>query len=131
MGWKQPIYDRTMQDIYDKTKKAYLNVEDLNRIEGNIAYIGVMMAVEVETKTWSKTSLPTAADFVRIGNNIAKLKEHVDYTTYPDYPSVPINNFQKINTIEMLLESIQGDYNIVTGASLFCDDGGYAGDIFI
>lgn len=131
MGWQQPIYDRTLQDIYDKNKKAYLNVEDLNRIENNIAYIGTMMAVEVETKTWSKTSLPTAADFARIGNNIAKLKKNVDYTTYPDYPSAPINNFQKINTIEMLLESIQGDYNIVAGALLFCDDGGYAGDIFI
>lgn len=52
MAWQEPIYDRSQSDIDNKTKKAFINAEDLNRIETNIEYIASLMGVSVETKKW-------------------------------------------------------------------------------
>ncbi len=131
MAWQEPIYDRTRDDIKNKTKKAFINAEDLNRIETNIEYIASLMGVNVETKKWYTYSLPSSGDLTRIGNNIDILKEHVTFTTYPSYPDAPINNYSKFNVVESLLASIEGDYKLVLGAAVFSGDNSYAGDNFI
>ncbi len=128
MSWIEPIYDRSQSDIDNKTSKGYLNVEDLNRIEGNISYIAELMAITVTTKKWAKTTLPTSSDFQRIGDNIDSLKSKITYTTYPDYPDLPINEYEKVNQIESMIEAIEGDYMLVLGSLLFCGEEGYAGD---
>ena len=131
MAWQEPIYDRSQSDIDNKTKKGFINAEDLNRIETNIEYIASLMGVSVETKKWYTYSLPTSNDLTRIGSNIDILKEHVTFTTYPAYPNAPINTFSKFNIIESLIEGIEGDYKLVLGAAVFSGDDSYAGDNFI
>ncbi len=131
MGWIEPIYDRNESDITNKTSKGYLNVDDLNRIEGNISYIAELMAIEVTTKNWTTVSIPTSSDFQRIGNNINTIKSAITFTTYPDYPDLPINHYEKVNTIESMLEAIEGDYMLILGSLLFCGTEGYAGDNLI
>ena len=128
MGWQTPIYDRAQSDIDNKTKKGYLNVEDLNRIEGNISYVASLMGITVTTKSWSKTTLPVSSDFQRITNNIDTLKKEITFTTYQDCPELPINHYEKVNLIEALIEAIEGDYMLVLGATVFSGEGSYAGD---
>lgn len=124
--WQTPIYDRTQSDIDNKTSKGYLNISDLNRIEGNIEYIAEIMGVSIQKKEWNILSLPTSADFDRIGNNIAILEDKIVFTTYEDYPDNPINTFQKVNVIESLLMAIKGDYELILGQTTYCGDNEYA-----
>ena len=131
MAWQEPIYDRTIDDIENKTKKGYLNVEDLNRIEGNIEYLASLIGASVEVKKWYSYSLPTSSDLARITNNIDILKEKITFTTYAKCPSAPINTYSKFNIIESLLEGIKGDYILILGSTVFSGDESYAGDNFI
>lgn len=124
--WQTPIYDRTQSDIDNKTAKGYLNISDLNRIEGNIAYVAEIMGVSVQKKEWNILSLPTSADFTRIGNNIATLEKKIIFTTYEDYPDNPINTFDKVNIIEALIMAIKGDYELILGQTKYCGDSEYA-----
>lgn len=91
--WQTPIYDRTQSDIDNKTSKGYLNIVDLNRIEGNIEYIANLMGVEVTTKKWEVTSIPYSTDFDRIMNNIKILQEKIIFYKYEAMPKNPINTF--------------------------------------
>lgn len=125
--WQQPIYSRTSKDIENKTNKGYLNYTDMNRIEGNIEFIAELMGINVITKSWNVLTLPTSADFTRIINNIKKLENSINFTAYKDPPNHPINTFNKINSIESLIASIKGDYDLVLGNWMYCGDSCFAG----
>lgn len=129
--WNQPIYDRTINDVRNKTTKGYLNYTDMNRIEGNIGYIAELMGISLTTKTWTTLTIPTSADFDRIKSNIETLESHIDFTTYNALPDDPINTYDKVNKIEMMVETIKGDFDIVMGASMYTGENGYAGSILI
>ena len=129
--WIQPVYDRTQEDIDNRTKKGYLNASDLNRIENNIKYVGELMGKSINSKTWDLLSLPTTADFKRIEKNIKELEASITFTTYENYPQYPINTFGKVNTIESLIASIKGDWELILGSRLYCGDSSYANDNLI
>lgn len=129
--WIQPVYDRTINDVQNKTSKGYLNYTDMNRIEGNIAWIGELMGVSVEIKTWTTLTVPTSADFTRIKDNIELLKEHITFTKYDSSPDNPINTYDKVNQIETLIDAIEGDFEIVLGANLYAGEGTYANSLLI
>lgn len=131
MEWIQPIYDRTQSDIDNKTSKGYLNYTDMNRIENNIGYIAEQMGVSVETKTWTILTMPTSKEMDRIKDNIDLLKKRINFTTYQDCPDDPINTFTKVNTIESLIEAIEGDLILVMGNLLYAGDDSYCSDILI
>ena len=129
--WKEPIYDRKQSDIDNKTPKGYLNISDLNRIENNIAYIAELMGKKVTTKTWSLYMLPSSSEFDRIKSNITALEEGINFTTYEDLPSNPINTFEKVNLIEALIASINGDFELILGNSMYCGDFEFSNDQLI
>lgn len=129
--WQKPIYDRTYDDIVNKTKKGYLNYTDLNRIEENIAHLAELMGVNVITKKWSIYSLPTSTDFSRIVNNITKIEEKITFTTYQKLPENPVNTYNKVNLIELLIACIKGDIELVLGNCFYCGDSCFAGSELI
>ena len=53
MAWIDPVYDRDQIDIDNKTTKGYYNVDDLNRIEENCAYLARIFGVAITTRVWS------------------------------------------------------------------------------
>lgn len=87
--WILPIVDRTELDISSKTPKAYLNAQDFNRIESNIAFIHEELnklpyKIPTQThKTWNNTGIPTTADITRLCENISAIVEH--YYTPPQF----------------------------------------------
>lgn len=129
--WIQPIYDRAQSDVDNKTSKGYLNYTDMNRIEGNIAYIAEIMGVSVETKAWTALTVPSSKDFDRINNNINTLKKVNDFTSYKDLPGNPINTYDKVNLIESLLYAIEYDYELILGNNIYTGDSCYTGDTLI
>jgi hypothetical protein len=119
--WIEPVFDRTQADVEyamrqmaewratGKTNtfdlKGCLNVNDINRIENNIAYLATNLSslyyfsVPV-TKTWERTQIPTSDDVDRILNNVRELNEA--FYQSPESPPVPDGLFtiSQVNDLE-------------------------------
>ena len=99
-------------NIYDL--KGCLNLSDIIRIEDNISYMAEHLAeylypIEINTRVWTKTSLPNLDDMKRIASNIHSIFENFydpretgedgEKETVPDR----MLSYQDINTIEHYL----------------------------
>lgn len=89
--------------VYDL--KGCLNLLDINRIEGNIAYIAERLSElahpsGVPTKQWTKDNLPNEKDIQRIISNIRSLV--ADFYQPSNAPSLPSTmlSYTDINSIE-------------------------------
>lgn len=124
-NWVEPIFDRTEADVvFAKEQirlwieqvltgnpietyalKGCLNVRDINRIEGNIQYLGdrlkdLYYISGVSCKTWTQSGLPTEHDVQRIISNINLMI--AAYYRQTGTPSVPnsMRTYTDINNIE-------------------------------
>lgn len=96
--------------VYDL--KGCLNLIDLNRIEGNIAYLSEKLSEldyssSVLTKQWDKGDLPTENDIQRIISNIRSL---VDSFYQPsNAPALPSSmlSYENVNSIERNIDLIK------------------------
>lgn len=88
--------------------KGCLNLSDITRIEDNISYLTSRLtqyrySLDVNTKEWTKDSLPTAQDMKRIGTNIRslinKFAKSRDSVTVPDV----MLSYEDINALELNL----------------------------
>ena len=122
MAWIQPIFYSTQSDIDNKTSKGYLNIEDLNRIENNIQYLGGLVGADVTTILWTHDTLPTKAQFDRILDDLTNIKNKW-WSVTEDNPSQPINVFEKVNTIEKILFDTYKNYIEWNHAILRCGEG--------
>ena len=96
--------------VYDL--KGCLNVMDINRIEGNIAYLSEQLLnlyypVSVRTQQWTKDGLPTILDSQRIISNIQSLINA--YYQPNDAPTLPsaMKSYNDINSIERNIDLIK------------------------
>ncbi len=132
MSWIDPVYDRTQADVDFAIKtiaewiaantagnplvvydlKGCLNVSDMNRIEGNIAYLSeqfnqLMYPPDTSVKTWGVDGLPTGDDIARIIANVRALI--AAFYQQPQAPEVPedMRNYSEINDIEKNLALIK------------------------
>lgn len=121
--WIQPIYDRTQEDVDNKTSKGYLNIEDLNRIEGNVQELGNLLGLELSTIVWTHDTLPTKAQFDRILDNLTSIKERWVGAITIDNPVQPINIFDKVNVIERILYDVYKNYIEWNDSLIHCGEG--------
>ena len=130
--WKAPVFDRTQEDVdfamqtiaewiaaditnasivgYDL--KGCLNVSDINRIEGNIAYLAEQLrqygySPNTSTKSWEMADMPNEDDIARILNNIRVLVK--SYYQHPDAPTLSdgLSGYNEVNAIERNLSLIK------------------------
>ena len=129
--WIEPVFDRTQADVefaiqkisewiaadingsvsvYDL--KGCLSVHDINRIEGNIAFLAEQLkkyyySPSVSTKTWARSGMPTENDIKRIVGNIKELFNSFyipqDDATLPDN----LIHYESVNTVEKKLYLIK------------------------
>lgn len=106
--WISPIFNRTLEDIKNKTNKAYCNYADLNRLETNCRHLADIFNVTIQTKTnWTMSDFPSEANVNRIQSNIATLRAmYYTYHTTPPNPLPPLNEFNKWNSAEKILSDI-------------------------
>ena len=97
-------------DVYEL--KGCFNLLDMNRIEGNIAYLAENMenfayAPNIHGKQWSRTDMPTQDDMSRIIGNIQALIDAFYPPSNP--PSLPSTmlSYEDINAIEENLHLIK------------------------
>ena len=124
------VTDRTEEDIARRTKKAYLNASDLNRIEKNAYTIGGLAVLHIPSKTdWKTGDLPRASDWERIRENVEKVRSFAHRTTTPETPEHPINDYRKLNAIEQILKDAFDMYvtnkkNIAYAGEIYAGEGG-------
>ena len=134
MPWEMPITNRTNEDVdrieeYDEIGYAYLdndqkaewlsgmigalNATDLNRIESNQQFILNLLSGQYHLpfKTnWQMIDFVTENDEKRILNNLKILMNPFDFDK-SKLPELPLNEFNKINTIESVLLDAFNDFN--------------------
>lgn len=105
------IFDRTQNDLEQKTPKGYYNYTDLNRIETWCEYLANLLnsysypvSITIK-KNWNMSDLPNVNDMERIRSNINAIK-----TAFHAYTDVPENlnymTIEKANDIEKILSEI-------------------------
>lgn len=123
------VYDRTYEDVNNRTSKGYLNATDLKRVENNISELAGYVDLELETKQWDVGGLPRQSDFTRILSNISTLKEHfLIRQTTPVVPEQPLNSFQKWNDIERILFDMYSLYMSSLSNRYYCGENIGCGD---
>lgn len=66
------IYDRNSLDIQNRTKKAFFNYSDMNRLETNAKYLSDLLAeigyslTYTVTKTWTLQDIPKFSELEKI-----------------------------------------------------------------
>lgn len=121
--WITPITDRTQLDVFNKTSKGYLNISDLNRIEENIKTLSIILHIELNTQTWDYETLITKTRMQNILNNIDAIKNAWQIKGIEDTPSLPINNIDKVNTIEKILLNIYESKRANEKTYIYCGYG--------
>lgn len=110
------VFDRTIEDLKNRTAKAYINSADLNRVETGIEYISVLLNEYFYTqqprikKEWQIGQEPkAAADMERTRLNIQSLMRQ--FFVYADTPPLPgdLNHMDiyKMNSIEKILNDLR------------------------
>ena len=99
-----------IDDVVDL--KGCLNLADLNRIEGNIAYLGELMesfsyTPNIHEKMWTITDLPNQNDMSRIIENIrALVSAYYPPSSPPSLPTTMLS-YSDLNSIEENLSLIK------------------------
>lgn len=123
--WRTPVFDRTREDVEHAIKtiadwvnsdvsvnplavhdlKGCLNVSDINRIEGNIAYLAEMLndycySPDFSTKSWTNSGLPNETDISRILNNLRAIIGN--FYQQSEAPPVPhhLQGYEDVNSVE-------------------------------
>lgn len=122
------VYDRSAQDVLNRTKKGVLNAEDLNRIESNTEIIAGHIAVPVSGRKWSVGGLPRESDYQRIRGNTERIRAgYAVRSDTPETPERPLNTFEKWNAIEQILYDVNDIYVRTENARTYCGEI-YAGE---
>ena len=96
--------------VYDL--KGCLNLIDINRIEGNIAFLSERLSdlaypVSVSTRQWDRDNLPNEQDIQRIINNVRACVR--DFYQLNEAPPIPdkMANYSDVNAIERNIDLIK------------------------
>lgn len=108
------IYDRTVQDIQEMTTKAYIDYQDLNRIELAIKWVShVLNQYGYRNATrnkvnWHPEDRRTDREMERLRKNIAAIR--AAYYTPPSTPQTPeritYTSIYQANFIEQIIHDI-------------------------
>lgn len=123
MAWQNPVYDRTFADVEEARRKirewteedspqtadlkGCLNLSDLNRIEGNMAYLAEIFCkmqypVDVAEKTWESNDIPFEEDIRRILYNLDCLSTLFRHFSSPHKAPDDMSSYQQINDMEYI-----------------------------
>ena len=107
--------------------KGVFNLFDINRIENNCQAIGEILLADVDTKEWEYGDIPRVSDYLRIRENVQKIKEAFPSSSAPETPAQPLNTFQKWNDIERILFETYSAYERFLNSFFYCGEI-YAGE---
>lgn len=101
------IYDRTQQDVTQRTEKGYYNVSDIQRINSYIEYLSDVLGLNLSVEDVSLGQALTRAQMNDILNDVNALRAawYVSHETPPT--PIAVNwDWQKANDLEKILFSL-------------------------
>lgn len=108
MYLEQLIFDRTQADLDNDTNKAYIDYNDLNRVEGACSEMASILGVTVNTKRWAITDYRLESEMERLRGNLETLQNA--YYKAQGTPAVPsritYTNITQANEIEKIIYDI-------------------------
>lgn len=108
MAWVKPIYDRTEQDIRERTSKAFLNEWDANRLESNLEYLAVQLGLSYSKHTWYAWNFLEPYVFKRWRDALIQIRQSgIPLPTSPAVPDAPWVHYQQWNDVEKLLYDLK------------------------
>lgn len=109
--------------------KGAFNLADINRIEINCQTIGELLSADVEVKKWEYGDIPRVGDYLRIRDNVQKIRDaFFTFSNTPPTPIQPLNTYQKWNDIERILHDVYYVYMRIQNSYYYCGDGMHAGE---
>lgn len=150
--WFVFVYDRTQEDTLraielngkylDKTItleekeewmvgiKGALSLLDLQRIEWNTKLIGdfELIKISVSVKEWERGNIPTVSDYIRILENVQKIKDSWKLSSAPNVPEQPMTAYQKWNDVEKIMHDIAYTYAKAKYSFYYTGNDIYAGE---
>lgn len=110
------IWDRTQADIENLTKKAFIDYEDLNRIETAVKWVSYILNkcgyrnITENKLNWQMSDFRTQADMDRLRKNIESIRSA--YYTPEDTPVTPTKitytSIYQANAIEKIIYDLGG-----------------------
>ena len=102
--------------VTDRTNGDKYNIDDLNRVEGNVFLISELLNqygygnVKTVKTNWLRSDFPKATDMTRYINNVNEIKD--SFFSLAPLPPTDMNNIDYVdaNNIEKTLESV---YNLI------------------
>lgn len=101
------IYDRTRQDVTERTQKGFYNVSDVQRINSYIEYLSDVLGLNLSVEDVSLGQALTRAQMNDILNDVNSLRAawYVSHETPPT--PIAVNwDWQKANDLEKILFSL-------------------------
>lgn len=94
------IFDRTQNDVTDKTAKGYWNVSDLARIKEWVDYLSAEFNLGL---TADKAILGEQVNLPQVVANVAAIRAGHYWSFTPTVPSATAWNYVKANNVEQIL----------------------------
>lgn len=111
------IYDRTAQDVLNKTDKGYYNATDLNRVQSAMEYVadrfrtyGYAVTLQ-DGPVWDVTDIPTQAQLTVYLTNLTTLRAVL--AVLSTTPQVPPDMDELIYTEANDIEKILADIDLL------------------
>lgn len=145
--WIEPVMDRTQADIekvrrfhelgwskltrqeqqeWKSGLKGALNVRDLERIENNIQVMSDYLKLDLVTHCGNVPDIPDIEYFSHMLSNISAIREaYCIHGDTPSVPSMPMNDFIKVNHAERILHDVYSIFK--DNFCYFCGEGLFAG----
>lgn len=109
------VYDRTLTDVANRTKKGYYNAEDLNRVTEAVDYLveelgkyGYAVPGYVKGPVWSIDDIPTKPQMEQYRKNVAAVRGVLE--VLKDTPETPDSmeklDYKKANDLEKILADV-------------------------
>ena len=101
------VYDRTQQDVTERTQKGFYNVSDIQRINSYIEYLSDVLGINLSVEDVSLGQALTRAQMDDILNDVNALRAawYVSHETPPT--PIAVNwDWQKANDLEKILFSL-------------------------
>lgn len=105
------IYDRTQQDVTQRTKKGFYNVSDVQRVNSYIQYLSDVLGLNLSVEDVSLGQALTRAQMDAILNNVNAIR--AAWYVASDTPQTPIAvnwDYVKANDIEKILLALDEFY---------------------
>lgn len=134
------IFDRTQNDVENKTKKGHYNSDDLNRVISAVNYLaGVFQGYgyaipgfSQQSASWATGQAPTQSQMQIYLGNVQALNSLL--AALPSTPALPqsmaLLNYAEANNIEQVLIDLDGTLQRLAQSAVACGPATCGGDYF-